>query len=182
MDTEQLEALKQNLLLARNSTNPAIEAARATFQSQVDELLARVRAAGLLPARPRARVARPEKTEKVAAPGGDVSAPPEVLVGVIGCGALGTIVVQMLLDAGFAPSQLLVSTRSPQKQRALVDQGVRVAFDNERVAGRCHLLIVAVLPAQLLHKGRMHEVARRKLDLQNLINLDDDFTKTRLLL
>ena len=62
----------------------------------------------------------PDGTE-VAAPGGDVSAPPEVLVGVIGCGALGTIVVQMLLDAGFAPSQLLVSTRSPQRQQALRD-------------------------------------------------------------
>ena len=62
--------------------------------------------------------ALPDGTE--AAPlDGDAAAPPELLVGLIGCGALGSTVVQTLLDAGFAPSQILVSTRSPQQLQAL---------------------------------------------------------------
>ena len=80
---------------------------------------------------------------------GDAAAPPELLVGLIGCGALGATVVQVLLDAGFAPSQLIVSTRSPQQHDGLRAQGVRVAFHNAGVAARVHLLVVAVLPAQL---------------------------------
>ena len=92
--------------------------------------------------------ALPDGTE-VPPPDGDAAAPPELLVGLVGCGALGTTVVQTLLDAGFAPSQLLVSTRSPQQHQALLAQGVRVAFHNAGVAARVHLLILAVLPAQL---------------------------------
>ena len=92
--------------------------------------------------------ALPDGTE-VPPPDGDAAAPPELLVGLVGCGALGTTVVQTLLDAGFAPSQLLVSTRSPQQHQALLAQGVRVAFHNAGVAARVHLLVLAVLPAQL---------------------------------
>ena len=62
--------------------------------------------------------ALPDGTE-VPPPDGDAAAPPELLVGLIGCGALGSTVVQTLLDAGFAPSQILVSTRSPQQLQAL---------------------------------------------------------------
>jgi hypothetical protein len=92
--------------------------------------------------------ALPDGTE-VPPPDGDAAAPPELLVGLVGCGALGSTVVQTLLDAGFAPSQLLVSTRSPQQHQALLAQGVRVAFHNAGVAARVHLLVLAVLPAQL---------------------------------
>lgn len=89
----------------------------------------------------------PDGTES--SPPTDATAPPELLIGVIGCGPVGTMIVHVLLDAGFAPSQILVSTRSPQKHRALTELGLRIVFDNERIAARSHLLIVAVLPAQL---------------------------------
>ena len=95
----------------------------------------------------------PDGTEP--SPPTDAAAPPELLIGVIGCGPVGTMVVHLLLDAGFAPSQILVSTRSPQKHRALIELGVRVVFDNERIAARSHLLIVAVLPAQLPDVARV---------------------------
>ena len=46
-----------------------------------------------------------------------------------------------------------------------------------KVEGSSHWLT----PETPFKETWLETVARRKLDLQNLINLDDDFTKTRLL-
>lgn len=77
------------------------------------------------------------------------AAAPLLQIGVIGCGMVGRNIVVMLIDSGIDPAQIAISTRSPQRLQELVPLGVRVVFDNEGVASRCHLLILAVLPAQL---------------------------------
>lgn len=76
-------------------------------------------------------------------------APAEICIGIVGCGMMGGLVAHALLDAGFAPSALLVSTRSPQRQTELAARGVRPYLNNADVASRAHLLLLAVLPAQL---------------------------------
>ena len=84
----------------------------------------------------------------------DSATPPELCVGVVGCGSVGAAAVRALLDAGFPAASIVVSTRSPAKQAKLAARGVRVTFDNEAVAARAHLLVLAVLPAQLAEAAR----------------------------
>ena len=72
-----------------------------------------------------------------------------VTVGVVGGGVIGGVVAHALLDAGIPPPAVLMSTRSPRRQKDLAARGVAVVFDNALVAARCQLLILAVLPAQL---------------------------------
>lgn len=72
-----------------------------------------------------------------------------VTVGVIGGGVMGGMVAHALLDAGIPPPAVLMSTRSPRRQKDLAARGVAVVFDNALIAARCQLLILCVLPAQL---------------------------------
>jgi hypothetical protein len=73
----------------------------------------------------------------------------ELDVGFIGCGMLGGALAHSLLDAGISPASLMISTRTPTRQRGLAERGAQVFFDNARVAARAHVLFVAILPAQL---------------------------------
>ena len=75
-------------------------------------------------------------------------------VGIIGGGTMGGVVAHALVDAGIPPSAVLLSTRSPRRQDDLAARGVAVIFDNALVASKAHMLVLAVLPAQL------HDVAR----------------------
>ena len=77
-----------------------------------------------------------------------------VTVGIIGGGVMGGVVAHALLDAGIPPPAVLMSTRSPRRQKALAARGVAVVFDNALIASRCHLLILCVLPAQLQDVAR----------------------------
>ena len=81
--------------------------------------------------------------------------PSELTVGIIGGGVIGGVVAHALLDAGLPPSSVLMSTRSPQRQKELSRRGASVIFDNALVASRAQLLIIAVLPGP-----QLHEVAR----------------------
>ena len=75
--------------------------------------------------------------------------PCSITVGIIGGGVIGGVVAHALLDAGIPPPAVLMSTRSPLRQKDLAARGVAVVFDNALVAARCQLLILCVLPAQL---------------------------------
>lgn len=79
------------------------------------------------------------------------TSPPQLLIGLIGCGIIGMSVIRTLLDAGIEPSQLLISTRSPKNAqlRELSVRGAWVGFDNRKVAGAVHVLVFATLPSQL---------------------------------
>ena len=81
--------------------------------------------------------------------GGAEAASSAVTVGIIGGGIIGGVVAHALLDAGLPPHTVVMSTRSPRRQEDLAARGVAVVFDNALVASKAHLLIIAVLPAQL---------------------------------
>ena len=78
------------------------------------------------------------------------SAALEFMVGIIGGGVIGSVVAHGLLDSGFPASSVIISTRSPRRQRELASRGVSVFFDNKLAARRAHLLIIAVMPGQQL--------------------------------
>eukprot|EP00965_Chrysotila_dentata_P237355 6201854-Pleurochrysis_carterae.AAC.3 len=101
----------------------------------------------------------------------DADSPPDLMLGIVGCGVIGRNVVLTLLDAGFAPSQILVSSRSPQHLKELSARGVYVAFDNQRIATSCHLLILAVLPAHLpdVRAPASHDAAQPHLAPSTLV-------------
>lgn len=83
---------------------------------------------------------------------GDTSS--TVTVGIIGGGTIGGVVAHALVDAGIPPSAVLLSTRSPSRQEDLSARGVAVVFDNALVASKAHMLVLAVLPAQLQDVAR----------------------------
>ncbi|CAH1790765.1 unnamed protein product, partial [Owenia fusiformis] len=73
-----------------------------------------------------------------------------ILVGIIGCGRLGTHLAQMLLTYGeVQPQELKISTRRPETLVELQDKGVKCFHDNVLLASSVHLLFLCVLPAQL---------------------------------
>jgi len=76
----------------------------------------------------------------------------ELIVGIIGGGVLGGVIGHALVDAGLPPSTVLMSTRTPKRQKELTSRGVCVVFDNETVARCARLLIIAVLPGQQLQE------------------------------
>lgn len=95
----------------------------------------------------------PDGTERSA---DDPASRPDLVIGFVGCGIIGTGVARTLIDAGISPSQLLISTRSPNGAllRELSARGAWVGFDNRKVAARAHLLVVATLPSQLAEASR----------------------------
>jgi hypothetical protein len=110
--------------------------------------------------------ALPDGTARAAAV---ATSPPELLIGIIGCGVIGMGVVRTLLDAGVEPSQLLISTRSTggAQLRELAVRGAWVGFDNKKVAGAAHVLVFATLPTQLPDATRevQETITRRTLAL-----------------
>lgn len=73
-----------------------------------------------------------------------------VLVGILGCGRLGTHLANTLLTyADVAPCDLRVSTRRPETLGELQDQGVQCFHNNSLLAASVHVLFLCVLPSQL---------------------------------
>eukprot|EP00736_Rhodelphis_marinus_P007971 Rmarinus@m.18166 len=71
-------------------------------------------------------------------------------VGMIGCGMLGSALLDILLTTGGVKStQLSVSTRRPQVAKRFIKRGIEVTFDNAYVARTSDVLLVTVSPAQL---------------------------------
>jgi hypothetical protein len=78
-----------------------------------------------------------------------VSDTPEFRIGLVGAGFMGGHIASRLLDAGFAPAQLVVATRSPPRAKDLAARDVQITSDVESVASAARLLFLCVLPAQL---------------------------------
>ncbi|PIK59987.1 putative NADP-dependent oxidoreductase domain-containing protein 1 [Apostichopus japonicus] len=79
-------------------------------------------------------------------------APPRdpLLVGLIGCGRLGTQLANCLLTyADVQSSELLISTRRPELLNALSDRGVRCFYDNHQLVQSANLIFLCVLPSHL---------------------------------
>ncbi|XP_013415154.1 NADP-dependent oxidoreductase domain-containing protein 1-like isoform X2 [Lingula anatina] len=77
-----------------------------------------------------------------------------LLVGIIGCGKLGSQLANCLLTyADVRPEELKISSRRPETLGDLQDRGVRCFHDNARVASSVHLLFICVLPSQLQTVG-----------------------------
>ncbi|CAG9324866.1 unnamed protein product [Blepharisma stoltei] len=71
-------------------------------------------------------------------------------VGIIGLGHIGTSILEEILHLQIlSPEQVLVSTRTPDKHRKFIEQGLRVIWDNEQVAKECDFIILACLPHQI---------------------------------
>ena len=100
-----------------------------------------------------------------AANAGSSTSASAVTIGIVGGGVMGGVVAHALLDAGTPPSAVMMSTRSPQRQKDLAARGVAVVFDNALVASRAQLLIIAVLPAQLQELARTLRPGPRTLVL-----------------
>eukprot|EP00966_Prymnesium_polylepis_P312837 7229313-Prymnesium_polylepis.1 len=86
-------------------------------------------------------------------------------VGIVGAGFMGGQVARTMLDAGFEPTQLLLATRTPSRQKELAARGVHLVTDLESVASRAHVLFLCVLPAHLqdVSRGLRKSVSRQTL-------------------
>jgi hypothetical protein len=78
---------------------------------------------------------------------------------------IGGGVAHALLDSGVPANALLISTRSPRRQRELAARGCAVFFDNALCADRSHVLLIAVLPSQLQDVARSFRPSARTLVL-----------------
>ena len=77
---------------------------------------------------------------------------PEFNVGIIGCGQVGTTLLTKLLEVRdqFHNLKLHVSTRQPHLLRPFKQEfGVESVFDNQKVAAKCDIIFVCVLPSQV---------------------------------
>ena len=81
--------------------------------------------------------------------------PTQVSIGIIGCGVVGTQVLEGLLSSRlFHVTCLSVSTRQPNHLPAYVQEGVQACYDNAEIASSADLLILAVLPTQFQDVAR----------------------------
>ncbi|GFR96932.1 NADP-dependent oxidoreductase domain-containing protein 1-like [Elysia marginata] len=73
-----------------------------------------------------------------------------LIVGIIGCGRLGSQIAHCLLTYGqLHPSKLHISTRRPETLEYLQHKGVECYFNNERLVSTAHVVIFCVLPSQM---------------------------------
>lgn len=71
-------------------------------------------------------------------------------VGIIGLGQVGTSILEEILQLQIlSNNQILVSTRTPEKHRKFIEQGLRIVWDNEQVAKDCDFIILCCLPHQV---------------------------------
>jgi hypothetical protein len=81
-----------------------------------------------------------------------------------GDGAASSVAIG-IIDSGVPANALLISTRSPRRQRELAARGCAVFFDNALCADRSHVLLIAVLPSQLQDVARSFRPSARTLVL-----------------
>lgn len=58
---------------------------------------------------------------------------PTFRIGFLGCGDMGEAILSQLLESGYKPSQIIVSTRHPEKLIQYISQGVDCRYDNAEV-------------------------------------------------
>jgi len=78
-------------------------------------------------------------------------------VGVLGCGRVGSSVVQHLVNvSGLPASSIYVGTRQPESKRCgeLSDTGVNVSQDNKTATNRVRVLLISCLPSQMMDVAR----------------------------
>ncbi|GMI29579.1 hypothetical protein TeGR_g3435 [Tetraparma gracilis] len=80
------------------------------------------------------------------------------LVGLIGCGLIGSSVADALLAAGFPPASIMIASRDPQKTRLYKARGCNVTTDRE-VAATAKVVVVAVAPQHLRGLGNQLRAA-----------------------
>lgn len=81
-------------------------------------------------------------------------------IGIIGGGCMGGYLAYALLGAGFHPSQLVVASRTPARQKDLASRGVHVVTDVESVVRFVHILFLCVLP---IHLAEVAKAMRKAL-------------------
>lgn len=68
-------------------------------------------------------------------------------IAVLGCGTMGRAIVEGLLQAGFDPSQCVVTTRRAQNVAGLAEElGVEVTTDNAAAVGRADVVLACLKP------------------------------------
>ncbi|XP_067681769.1 NADP-dependent oxidoreductase domain-containing protein 1-like [Haliotis asinina] len=73
-----------------------------------------------------------------------------LLVGIIGCGHVGSQIAHCLLTYGrMNPSDLHISTRRPETLEYLASRGTECYNNNVKLVSSVHLVFVCVLPSQL---------------------------------
>ena len=74
----------------------------------------------------------------------------DLKIGIIGLGHIGSTILSELLKQRLLPNQnILVSTRCPERHQEYLDKGIKVFWDNERLATECDFIIITCLPHQL---------------------------------
>jgi len=73
-----------------------------------------------------------------------------LIIGIIGCGRLGSQIAHCLLTYGqIHPKKLQISTRRPETLEYLQHKGVECYYNNERLVSSVHVAIFCVLPSQM---------------------------------
>jgi NADP oxidoreductase coenzyme F420-dependent len=74
----------------------------------------------------------------------------DLKLGIIGLGHVGTTILQELIRLKPIPLEnILISTRSPERHHEYTENGIKVFWDNEKVAKECDFIILACLPHQI---------------------------------
>ncbi|XP_076464346.1 NADP-dependent oxidoreductase domain-containing protein 1-like [Babylonia areolata] len=72
-----------------------------------------------------------------------------LVVGILGCGRLGSQIAHCLLTYGkLNPSELHISTRRPETLEYLQQRGVDCYYDNMRLVTSVHVVFMGILPSQ----------------------------------
>jgi len=87
---------------------------------------------------------------------------PQYLIGLIGCGQVGTLLMNHLLDLRFPPSSIVLASRDSQKIKSFTDRGCEVENDLKRLTCSSRIVILAVAPQHLRKVGEQIKEGKRK--------------------
>jgi pyrroline-5-carboxylate reductase len=72
-------------------------------------------------------------------------------IAIIGCGNLGTAILEGLLSSGnYDASSITVTKRNTESLGKYRDQGVKVTIDNRKAVAESHIIVVALKPHNIL--------------------------------
>lgn len=71
------------------------------------------------------------------------------VVSVIGCGSLGSAIVEGLLKQGHAPAKIIATRRNLDRLQALKSRGVTITDDNALAVESADIIVLAVPPSQM---------------------------------
>ena len=81
------------------------------------------------------------------------------LVGVIGCGLIGSAVLDGLLGQGLPPESIMVASRDKQKVKRYTSFGC-LAVDDAELVQTCKIIVICVAPQHL--RGEILQAAKRQ--------------------